>query len=52
MEQKKATQVNGCKQCKKGLNLTQKVLIGLSVYVFLSSVYGTIEIIKFLYNFF
>ena len=52
MEQKKATQVTGCKQCKKGLNLTQKSLIALSIYVFFAAVYGTVQIIKDLYNFF
>lgn len=52
METKKATQVTGCKQCKKGLNLTQKTLIGVSFYVLFAAIYGTIEIIKDLYKLF
>jgi hypothetical protein len=29
MEEKKATEVTGCKQCQKGLNTTQKGLVVL-----------------------
>jgi hypothetical protein len=52
METKKATQVTNCKQCKKGLNLTQKSLIVVSIYMLFAAIYGTIEIIKDLTNFF
>lgn len=51
MKQEKATQVNGCKQCKKGLSNTQKWLFGLSFYILLSSIYGTIKFLQFLSNF-
>jgi len=52
METKKATQVKGCKQCKKGLNLTQKSLIVVSIYMLFAAIYGTVEIIKDLSNLF
>jgi hypothetical protein len=46
MEKEKSTQVTGCKQCKKGLTLTQKSLIVFSIYILLTSIYGTVQIIK------
>ena len=45
MEKQKATEV-GCQACKKSFTSTQKGLIILSIYVLLSSIYGTIELIK------
>jgi hypothetical protein len=50
MEIKKATEVNGCNTCKKGLSKTQKLLVGLSFYILISSIYGTIKILQFLSN--
>ena len=52
MEEKKATQVNQCKQCKKGLSNTQKGLVVLSFYIFISSIYGTIKLIQLLSDLF
>ena len=52
MKKEKATKVTGCKQCKKGLNLTQKSLIVFSVYILFAALYGTIQIIKYLNNIF
>ena len=46
MEEKKATQVTGCKQCKKGLSKPQKGLLVLSLYILLSSIYGTVKLIQ------
>ena len=52
MESKKATQVTGCKQCQKGLSTTQKGLVALSIYILGTSVFGTIEFIKYLIELF
>jgi hypothetical protein len=46
MEQKKATQVTGCRTCKQRLSGTQKSLIFLGVFMFFTSIYGTIELIR------
>lgn len=51
MESKKATQVTGCKQCQKGLSTTQKGLVALSMYILGTSIFGTIELIKYLVEF-
>lgn len=48
MKEKKATKVTGCNTCKKGLSSTQYAMLILGSYVLLSSVYGTIQIIKLL----
>ena len=52
MESKKATQVTGGKQCQKGLSTTQKGLVALSIYILGTSVFGTIELIKYLIELF
>lgn len=52
MEEKKATQVTGCKQCKKGLSTTQKGLLILGFYILATSLYGTVKLIKLLYGLF
>ena len=52
MEQKKATQVTGCKQCEKGLSTTQKGLLILGFFILGTSVYGTVKIIQLLYGLF
>jgi hypothetical protein len=41
-----------CKTCNGVLNLTQKYLIGLSLYILGSSIYGTIILIQKLISFF
>lgn len=48
MEEKKSTQVTGCKTCKKGLSPSQKSLVVLSFYILISSIYGTIKLIQLL----
>lgn len=52
MEKKKATQVTGCRQCKKGLSKTQWVMVTIGSYIFGSSIYGTVELIKLIYSLF
>jgi hypothetical protein len=44
--------VKNCKQCEKGMSSTQKWLIVVSIYVMISAIYGTIEIVKNLYSLF
>lgn len=45
-EEKQATQVTGCSQCKKGMSKTQWGLLIFSLYMFGAGIYGTIQIIK------
>jgi hypothetical protein len=52
METKKATQVDGCNTCKKGLNKTQTFLLFLGFYILGTSVYGTVILIKNILYFF
>jgi hypothetical protein len=52
METKKATQVNGCKTCKKGLSKQQYGIMFLGLYMFAASIYGTYVIIQNLINLF
>lgn len=51
MENKKATEV-GCQACKKGLNNKQYSLILLGFYILGTSIYGTIELVKYIFAFF
>lgn len=47
------TNNTGCKSCKQnGLNGQQTWMLVLAIYILISSVYGTIEIIKGIANFF
>jgi tRNA splicing ligase len=41
-----------CKTCKGVLNLTQKYLMGLSLYILGSSIYGTVILIQKLISLF
>jgi len=52
MEKKKATQVTGCRVCKKGLSKNQWGMVIIGSYISGTSVYGTIEIIKLVYSLF
>jgi|VirMetMinimDraft_7_1064189.scaffolds.fasta_scaffold05332_2 hypothetical protein len=36
----------GCSSCKKGLDIKQKSMVVLSVYIFITSIYGTYKIIQ------
>ena len=42
----------GCSTCKKGLNNTAKWAIALSVYMLITSVYGTVQLFKYLMSLF
>lgn len=42
MKQKK----ENCKTCNKGISNNQKFMIGVSVFILMTSIYGTIEIVK------
>lgn len=52
MEKEKATEVTGCQTCKKGLSGTQKGMLVFGFYMFLASIVGTIEIVKYVYSLF
>jgi hypothetical protein len=52
MEEKKSTEVTGCRTCKQRLSGTQKTLIFIGVYMTLSSLYGTIHLINNIISFF
>jgi len=41
-----ATQVTGCKTCKQGLSKTQWGVVSLGFFIFITSIYGIIQIIK------
>lgn len=41
-----ATQVTGCKTCKKGLSTMQKWMVAVSFYILGASIYGTFKIIE------
>jgi hypothetical protein len=49
---KKATKVTGCRKCNKGFTKTQIGIVIFSGYVLMSSVYGTIMLIKMLFGMF
>ena len=42
----------GCNTCKKGLNNNAKWTIILSIYMLITSIYGTIQLFKSLISFF
>lgn len=41
-----------CKQCKKGLNKTQNGMLIIGGFIFATSIYGTIELIKLIFTLF
>jgi|TARA_R110000782_G_scaffold32622_4_gene79453 hypothetical protein len=41
-----------CKSCTNGLNMGQKFIVGFSIYMLGTSIYGTIELVKLLVNLF
>lgn len=47
-----ATKVTGCKTCKQRLSNTQLFLIFVSVYILLSSIFGTVVMLKYLVDLF
>ena len=36
----------GCSKCKKGFSTKQWYLVGLSLYILVASIYGTIKIVE------
>jgi hypothetical protein len=52
MEKEKATEVTGCKQCKKGLSTSQQGMLVVGFYILLASVVGTFTIVKYLVDLF
>lgn len=49
----KATQSTGCKTCKSpGLSTNQSWMLTLSILILITSLYGTIEIIKDIISYF
>jgi hypothetical protein len=46
MKEKKTTQVNGCKQCQKGLSKVQSWMVVFSIYMLLTSIYGTVVLFQ------
>jgi hypothetical protein len=45
---KKASEKQKCKTCKKGLNNTQKGAFLIGLYIILTSLYGTVNLINHL----
>jgi hypothetical protein len=41
-----------CKTCNKGLNISQKYMVGISIYILLSGIYGTYKMIESIINLF
>jgi len=42
----------GCRTCKNsGINSTQKWIVALSIYIFLTSIFGTYVLIKSLFDY-
>lgn len=50
MNLEEITQKKDCKSCKKGLSKTHWPIIGLSIYMFGTSIYGTIKLIQLLFS--
>jgi len=52
MEKEESTKVSGCKSCKDPLSKTQKGVLVISVYMFGTSIYGTIKLVEYLISLF
>jgi hypothetical protein len=52
MEKEAPTKVTGCKSCKDPLSKTQKGILFLSIYMFGTSIYGTVMLVKYLVSLF
>lgn len=50
MNLEEITQKKIAKSCKKGLSKTHWSIIGLSIYMFGTSIYGTIKLIQLLFS--
>ena len=46
MEEKKATEVTGCNTCKKCLSKVQSWMVVFSIYMLLTSIYGTVVLFQ------
>lgn len=51
-ENEGSTKVSGCKSCKDPLSKTQKGILVISVYMFGTSIYGTIKLAEYLISLF
>ena len=51
MEKKTATKVE-CQTCKKGINKKQYSMVCLGFYILGTSIYGTIELLKYIFSLF
>ena len=40
------TEKKQCKKCNKGLNMSQKTMVIMSVYILFAAIYGTIKLLK------
>ena len=41
-----------CETCKKGLNLGQKTMVGLYVYLLITSIYGSVKLFQYIIDLF
>jgi hypothetical protein len=41
-----ATKVTGCKTCKQGLSKTQWGIVSMGMVIFVTSIYGIVQIVK------
>jgi len=51
-EKETPSKVTGCKSCKDPLSKTQKGILYLSIYMFGTSIYGTVMLVKYLVSLF
>ena len=47
-EQKK----EDCQSCKKGLSVSQKYMVGISIYIMITGIYGTYKLLELLFSLF
>lgn len=52
MEETQPTKEKGCKTCKKKSTSSPKWIVLIAVYLLISSVYGTIELIRNIFSMF
>jgi hypothetical protein len=41
-----------CQSCKKGLSMSQKYMVGISIYIMISGIYGTYKLFELLISLF
>jgi hypothetical protein len=52
MEKEKATEVTGCKQCNEGFSNRQRAMLFVGFYMVGSTVYATVELVKYIFSIF